>query len=401
MSGVRLAPGGPVTVVGDGTTAASRAASRWRRARWTLLVIACLALVVGVLAVSRPPTSTTPFAPDSTAQDGARALAQVLERQGVEVVPVTTVDAAVRAATAGTTLLVVPAPMLGDDQARALASVPADLVLAAPGRTLVRLATGDRASVSAIPAGGVREPECAVPAAQAAGDVELAATLVPGDGATACWPATSTTETLAALVQVTDGARTVTAVGDTAFLTNAAVTVRGNAALALGLLGGHGRLVWLVQDPFDTTTGAGTGPSPTPGVLPSWTGPVAGWAVLCLLVAAAWRARRLGPLVTEDLPVVVPAAEATRGRARLYRRARARGHAAQALRAATAHRAAVRLGVPRSADPTTVTDALARATGRPSQDVADLLYGPPPADDAALAALADRLDALESEVHRT
>jgi hypothetical protein len=47
-----------------------------------------------------------------------------------------------------------------------------------------------------------------------------------------------------------------------------------------------------------------------------------------------------------------------------------------------------------------VVDAVVAATNRPSQQVADLLYGPPPADDAALAELARRLDILESEVHR-
>ncbi|MEN5075023.1 DUF4350 domain-containing protein, partial [Isoptericola cucumis] len=71
------------------------------------------------------------------------------------------------------------------------------------------------------------------------------------------------------------------------------------------------------------------------------------------------------------------------------------------LRAASAERVARRLGVPRSADATALTDAVGRATGRPPQEVADLLYGPPPADDEALTALARRLDILESEVHRS
>jgi hypothetical protein len=64
-------------------------------------------------------------------------------------------------------------------------------------------------------------------------------------------------------------------------------------------------------------------------------------------------------------------------------------------------RAARRLGLPRSADATSVVDAVTRATGRPTTNVTDLLYGPPPADDDALAALARRLDTLESEVYRS
>jgi hypothetical protein len=108
----------------------------------------------------------------------------------------------------------------------------------------------------------------------------------------------------------------------------------------------------------------------------------------------------MGPLVVEDLPILVRSAEATRGRARLYRAARARGHAAAGLRASAADRIASRLGLARSSDANTVVDAVVAATNRPSQQVADLLYGPPPADDAALAELARRLDILESEVHR-
>ncbi len=123
--------------------------------------------------------------------------------------------------------------------------------------------------------------------------------------------------------------------------------------------------------------------------------------LLVAVVAALWRGRRLGRLVTEQLPVVVRAGETTRGRGRLYRRARSYGHAAAALRAGTAARSAARLGLPRSAPAPAVIDAVARAASRAPQDVEALLYGPPPTDDRGLARLARDLDHLESEVHRT
>jgi hypothetical protein len=41
------------------------------------------------------------------------------------------------------------------------------------------------------------------------------------------------------------------------------------------------------------------------------------------------------------------------------------------------------------------------ATHRPTEEVAHLLYGPPPADDGKLTELARSLDNLESEVHRS
>ena len=64
------------------------------------------------------------------------------------------------------------------------------------------------------------------------------------------------------------------------------------------------------------------------------------------MLAALWRARRLGPLVTERLPVAIRASETTEGRARLYRKANARDRAAAALRSATRTRLAPLIGVP-------------------------------------------------------
>jgi hypothetical protein len=394
-------------VTGDGTTGRGRAARRWERARWAVLVLAVLVLVVAVLAVLRPATSTTPYAPDNAQPDGARAVAQVLGRQGVEVDHVSRVADAVAAAGPGTTLVVTPGTMLLPEQVDALAGVDADLVLLGADDALVRAATdGDvgRTPGAAAPALAV-EPGCDLPLAVRAGDLLLTPGLQaePGvSGVTLCWPVDGT----AALARVErpgpDGTRVVTAVDDAAFVRNDTVLDHGNAAFALGLLGTHDTLVWLVPDPLDTSSTAdGGGPAPSGSVLPPWAGVVGLWALLVVLVAAVWRARRLGPLVAEELPVVVRAAETTRGRGRLYRRARSRGHAAAGLRAATAETVARRLGVPRSADPTALTDAVSRATGRPPHDVADLLYGPPPHDDDALTELARRLDTLESEVHRS
>ncbi|WP_315897922.1 DUF4350 domain-containing protein [Isoptericola variabilis] len=252
-----------------------------------------------------------------------------------------------------------------------------------------------------------RTPQLATPAAAAAGPSRLTpGVTAAGDAdATLCWPDGTGAAALAQVrqeVPSSSGARerTVTAVDDADLLLNGTVLDEGNAALALHLLGANERLVWFVQDPLDVTSGADEG-APGSAVLPPWSQTVALWALLVALVAVVWRGRRLGRLVPEDLPVVVRAAEAARGRGRLYRRSRSRGHAAAGLRAATADRVARRLGLPRSADATAVTDAVVRATGLPAPEVADLLYGPPPADDAALTALARRLDTLESEVYRS
>src|SRR5690606_10490700 len=117
----------------------------------------------------------------------------------------------------------------------------------------------------------------------------------------------------------------------------------GNAALALRLAGKRENVAWYLADWFDDTVLSGDpGEPPTFEANPDFLPPGFGTALYALgltaLVAAFWRGRRFGPLAVEPLPVVVPAKEATRGRARLYRRARAYGRATAALRASTARR---------------------------------------------------------------
>jgi len=99
--------------------------------------------------------------------------------------------------------------------------------------------------------------------------------------------------------------------------------------------------------------------------------------------------------VGEALPVVVPAAETVRGRARLMRAARARGTAAGELRMATVRRLSEMLGLGPDAPRAAVVAAVAGRTGRGANDVDELLYGTDPPDDAALVTLATALDELE------
>ncbi|WP_435736674.1 DUF4350 domain-containing protein [Cellulosimicrobium sp. PMB13] len=395
-----------VPVVGDGTTAGSRARRRWRRARWPVTVLVVLLALAGLSAIARPTTSSTPLAPDNPGPGGGRAVAEVLRDRGVDVTYVQTVADAVAASGDGTTLLVAQSDFLLDEQADALVATAADLVLVAPNEYLLSAATGGAAEVVYDwPDGSaVREPGCEDPAARAAerirsDGVGYALSGAGAGGSTVvCFPS-PTEPTAGAYVVHEAGDRTVRAVDTASVLRNDTVPEDGNAALALWTLGAEERLVWLVPDPFDTSL---TGGDEQPALaLPPWTGVVALQLLVLVVVVALWRGRRLGPLVTEDLPVVVRAAETTRGRGRLYRRAGSRGHAAAGLRASAADRLAGRLGLPRSADAASLVDAVARATGRPPDQLAHLLYGPPPADDAALLELARHLDQIESEVYHS
>ncbi|NKY41206.1 DUF4350 domain-containing protein, partial [Cellulomonas septica] len=160
---------------------------------------------------------------------------------------------------------------------------------------------------------------CDDPDATAAGTITAAPGLQAlGDDAVVCFPAAD--DPTVGAYAVVDGERRVTALSDGRILTNAHLADEGNAALVLRTLGRHERLVWYLPSAFETMSEA-SGPG-TGDILPPWV-PVLGLQLLLVvLVAAVWRGRRLGRVVPEPLPVVVPAAETTRGRGRLYRRSR-------------------------------------------------------------------------------
>jgi hypothetical protein len=201
---------------------------------------------------------------------------------------------------------------------------------------------------------------------------------------------------VAGLIRRQVGGRTVTVLGQADVLRNGHLAEQGNAALALRVLGARDRLIWYLPDPLELSA-AQQQPSVSE-LAPAWVRWVALQLMVTVLLAMLWRARRLGRLVTEPLPIVVRAAETQEGRARLYRQAGARDRAAATLRTATARRLATRLDIPPDAAPTTLATLAAEVTARPTEQVHQLLLGPAPRDDAALVRLADELDRLEREV---
>jgi Domain of unknown function (DUF4350) len=368
--------------------------TRWRAARTPLLI--GLLVLLTALAVSATTDRTTRGLLDPAAvdQSGSRAVAQLLRGRGVTVTTVRKSDDVTGTASAGTTILVPFPDRLGPRQVDAVRGSAADLVLVAPGPgSLAELAPG--AEITALHAPQDSEPpECTLPAAQTAGPATAGGRLYRASGAVACYPVGDG----AGLVQLRDGPRTITVLGTSAPLTNGALATDGNAALALNLLGAHPRLAWFLSVPEGPP--AGDERSLFDLIPPGWT-----WAALqvavAVVLAALWRGRRLGPVVVEPLPVIVRAAEAVEGRGRLYRRAGALGHAADALRTATRARLAPLLGTEPGDAPPALVEAVSARTGRPAADVGELLYGAAPHDDAALVALAATLDACEREVRRS
>ena len=362
---------------------------RWHQARRVVLVVTLVLLAGVVLGVIASQERRGYLDPQGVDPAGARAVVQLLESNGVEVDEVRTVDDAVAAGQPEATMLVTVPDLIQPENVQRLVGSGADLVLVAPGN-ITEFDDSIEVAGSALP--DDLEPRCDLPEAERADSVRLG-----GVGYTA--PAEATTcyrdGGLTFLVVDDSGPARLTVLGIGDPLTNEHLDADGNASLALGLLGHNDRLVWFrpVIDP------ATAGQQATFGqLLPDWVAPV-GWQLgIAALLAAWWRARRLGPVVTEPLPVVVRAAEATEGRARLYRRGRARGHAASALRAAVVSRLRSRLGLPRDAGPPVVVEVISRRVDRPAAEIGATLGGPAPPDDAALVDLADSLDRLEQEV---
>lgn len=387
------------------TSVSPTARQVWTRARGIALAVILVLAAAVAIAVVRSDVRHGELDPRSVDPYGSRAVAEILADHGVTTRVVTTLAGARAAASPNTTLLVAVPDRLTPRQQSALHTAIADsggrTVLIAPGSSSVeKLVPG----VTADPAtsfDSTLAPDCGLPAAQRAGNADTGGiryTTTHLDAAK-CYRS----ERLATLLRIpqTSGNGDTIVLGAPDILLNDRLDKQGNASLALQLLGSRPHLVWYLPSLSDSSATDG-GEKSFLDLLPSgWL-----WGTLQLFIAAAlaalWRARRLGPLVPENLPVAIRASETVEGRARLYRKANARDRAATALRSTTRTRLAPLVGVPVSQahTPETLLPALSAHLRGDGQSLHSLLFGPPPSDDAALIALADQLDALEREVRR-
>jgi hypothetical protein len=376
-----------------------RGASRWRRWRAAAALVAVILLGGLVIALLQPAAvSTRPLDPGNPGGDGTHALAALLTGQGRRVTTAGTAGTALAQARQARSAVIVTDPGLltGGSLAR-LAAAPADLLIVAPTRAVLRaLAPG--ISLAGRAAVASRVPGCGWPGARLAGTADTGGVLLASAvrGAWLCYPAASAGGAgagHASLVRYARHGRIITVLGSGAPLTNGYLAVAGNAALALNLLAPDARVIWLLPAPAAPAAGRSV-PSLIPGPMYLVLAELAVAAVL----AALWRMRRFGPLVAEPLPVVVRASETVEGHGRLYRSRRARDRAAAALRAATLARITARTGLPARTSPEAACQDLAGRTGRTPREIQDMLFGPGPADDGALVLLAADLDTLEGQV---
>ncbi|MFC7310477.1 DUF4350 domain-containing protein [Streptomyces monticola] len=388
-----------------GTTVASTSTATSPRQVWTrtrgLLLAFTILLAAGIaIAAVRSGGEHGRLDPRSADPYGSRAVSELLADRGVTTRVVTTSDDAAAAAGPDTTLLIASPDLLTKRQQSSLrakteSSSGRTLLLAPKQHSLGRLAPGVHAELPSSES--TLEPSCSFAEARRAGSADTGGVRYSStvQGAVSCY----TSDGLPTLMRLPAGDGDTVLLGAPNILYNDRLDEHGNASLALQLLGSRPHLVWYLPSVGDTAATDGGNRSFFDLIPSGWR-----WGAQQLAIAAAlaalWRGRRLGPLVPERLPVAVRASEAVEGRARLYRKANARDRAARALRSATRTRLAPLVGTPPSQahSPEVLLAAVSAQLPGTTRDLHSLLFGPPPADDAALITLADQLDALEREV---
>jgi hypothetical protein len=387
---------------GDRRTAGSRRRlPRWASALlWALLVLV-VGTVLAVLSGGQPHDRA--LDPENPQTDGARAVARVLDQRGVRVDVVRSQAELLRQDLDGATLVVPDSQQLSGRNGRAALRAAAgatDVVLLSPAPDLladlalpVRTSPGGAGAVEADCTGGGGP---ALDSGLTLSEVDREVTATPAaTGATTCFRDAAGSHWVH--LPSTGGRPPVTVVGAQHFLTNGAVTVADNAAVALRLLGQSEHLVWYVPTVQDVAADDTTLPAP---LAPAWVQPALWLLGSAVLALCLWRGRRLGRLVVEPLPVVVRAVETTESRGRLYRKARDRSRAVAVLRAATTRRLTSYLGLATGTDVSLVAAAAASVSGRRYDDVLRLLGPATVPDDASMLELATTLAALEKEVRR-
>ena len=390
----------PVTTATPSSTPTIRAVLR-RSAFWVVAGVgALLVAVIAFLGTNAAGAGGPPLAADNPAQAGSMAVVEVLGRQGVTVLPVDTLADAGRATAAhpdATLFFADTEGYLESGQLTEVGTLARRIVVADPNFATLQALAPD-VGFGGVSAADSLTAQCNLVAAERAAEISPGGKSLglPADapGYTGCFPGDDGTFTV--IERVVDG-RTLTLVADTAVFANDEIATFGNAALALNLLGADDTLVWYLPTLADVPV---TGPPSLGALTPGWVTPVLVLLVFTAFAAMVWRGRRFGPLVAENLPVVVRASETMEGRARLYARGNARLRAIDAIRIGAVTRMALVAGLPRTAPLDDVIRSIAALTGRNPEQVRTTLVGEIPQSDAALMALSAAIDDLEGAAGR-
>ncbi|MEV7131635.1 DUF4350 domain-containing protein [Arthrobacter sp. NPDC093128] len=395
-------PSSPGPAAGSGLAGQTVRAWIRRHRTWTLIgMVFALGVALTIVAQLSPRGDTVPLSTRNAAPDGARAVAEILRNQGVDVRQTDNFAATMSALddtsedsgdSSGTTLLLYDRNgYLDREQLQELQQATDRLVVVTPRLNALSALGGDIRPAGVVPAGvATLDPGCGTDDPATAGAVTAeSAYLYQADR-----PCYEPSEGLGGLYATSDDGRLVV-LGSTQIISNGRLDEQGNAALALRTLGGSDHLVWYLPGIADVTT-ADT-PKTLDELAPPWVAFLGPWLALVAVLAMVWRGRRLGPLVFEPLPVVVKAVETAEGRARLYHDSHGVDRAADNLRAGTLVRLARVLRLGPDAESTAIVDAAGRHLGRTAEQTARVLEARP-RTESELVRWAQQLDTLEKEV---
>ncbi|HBR88622.1 MAG TPA: hypothetical protein DEA59_05050, partial [Microbacterium sp.] len=241
----RRAPGGARVSAPAATnrraSVSSSSPPRRRRAAITWVAIAAGFIVVGIvgslLAGIGERAARGSLDPESAGPGGTRALAEVLRNNGVEVVVERSwQNARDLLEEQDATLFLPDTPNLSAEAVESLVETATATVFGDPASRVLRTYFD-----GAVPTGFATEtlaPACALPTPARAGDATIGGLFSAGGAQATCYPDGEAYGLL--------GSGSVTAIDADGVFTNDALADEGNAALAIGLLGAHERVVWYV-----------------------------------------------------------------------------------------------------------------------------------------------------------
>lgn len=361
--------------------------------------VAAFAVVIGIISLISVGSSAGGPALDPTnaAPAGGMAVAEVLSQRGVDVVATSNLDDTIAAITspATTTLLIVDnESWLDAARVRQAVALADTVIVANPDFSTLRTIAPQLAQAGYV--NSTLTADCDIDVVRRAGTVSgTGSGFRVIDASSAVTPCLGSGDDVYSLVELTSDSGTLWVLGATGAISNESVSLDGNAAFALGLLGQQPTLVWYLPSLADLDEAS---PDTIASLTPAWVVPVMLLLALTVIAAAVWRGRRLGPLVIENLPVTVRASETMQGRARLYERSSSRVRAIDSLRIGTIQRLATACGLPRTATVDDVVAAVSSVTGGQVADIRAVLVDNEPTTDRDLIAHSDALLTLERRV---
>jgi hypothetical protein len=343
--------------------------------------------LVGVLLLQGSPEDHPPLDPRSDEPDGTSALVALLEELGTEV------ELSAGLPTAEEEVALVLADRLDEGQTEEVLTwtrAGGTLVVTDPASSLVPppfpvASSGDETLGRGI---------CTLDSLDDVAEIEGGVARYDTSGAhSTCLGSRD----FAFVVARTEGAGDVVSIGGPDLVTNERLDRADNAVLAAALLArGPGTTVRFLDAPLP----AGGGDKTLADLVSDGVRRGGVQLGIAFLVYAAWRALRLGRPVAEGQPVEIAGSELVGAAGRLLERGRSPGASAEVLRGRLRRSLAARLGVPASAPPEVLCEAIVERTGADPALVDAAVGTRPVTSDDELVAAARAVATIHEEVLR-